>query len=114
MNIFVCPACKLQYKSNRALSTHQSKTPYCYHFITSLPSIIQQQITHINNSEHTQFSDDTNSLYSISRQLHNNIINFGNNSSDKSDIISEDTASIEGNNYFKLISFITLMKSYTK
>ena len=60
MNIFVCPACKLQYKSNCALSTHQYQSSYCYDFITSLPDTTLPQEIKIENKAIKELLDHSN------------------------------------------------------
>src|SRR5687768_7941194 len=105
MNIFVCPACKLQYKSNRALTTHQYQTPYCYHFITTLEGSSNQQVLDITQSELTHLSDHTNATNSTNDYIHDKNMSINNNNSNESDENSEDDISIESNTFANINAF---------
>src|SRR5687768_14617755 len=105
MNIFVCSACKLQYKSNCALTTHQYQTPYCYHFITTLEDSSNQQVLGITQSELTHSSDHTNSTNSTNDYINDKILSIDNNNSNEFDENNEDEISIESNTFVNIITF---------
>src|SRR5687768_2094020 len=105
MNIFVCPASKLQYKSNCTLTTHQYQAPYCYHFITTLEDSSSQQVLDITQSELTHSSDHTNSTNSTNDYINENNLSIDNNNINDSDENSEDDISIESNTFANINAF---------
>src|SRR5687768_16275685 len=114
MNIYVCPACKLQYKSNCALTAHQYQTPYCYHFITTLEDSSSQQVHDLTQSELTHSSDHTNSTNSTNDYLNDENMSIDNDNINEADENSEDDISIESKPLLTSMRLINQMTSYTK